>query len=72
MWGRASRPSSRAQLGYACLRRGFFNGLTSAFSSVIFASEIRREDKSTGPFIDPEYFMNFGTELFRFAIALNP
>jgi hypothetical protein len=29
----------------------------------------RREDKSAGPSIDPAYFMNFGMELFRFAIA---
>jgi hypothetical protein len=32
----------------------------------------RREDKSGGPCIDPEYFMKFGVGLIRFAIAMNP
>ena len=78
--GALARPS-RAQLGYcsargACPRWDFFKGLTSAFSSTNFSTAIRekprRDDKSGGPWIDPEYFMNFGMEFFFFAITLNP
>ena len=30
------------------------------------------EDKSAGPCIDPEYFINFGVGCVRFAITMNP
>jgi hypothetical protein len=74
--GALARPS-RAQLGYcACPGRDFFKGVTSAFSSTNFSTATRekprRDDKSDGPWIDPECFMNLGMELFFFAITLNP
>ena len=79
VWGRAgrpSKPSAARQLraaGSICLLRDFFPGLTSALSSTIFSTTTRenprREDKSAGPRIDPAYFLNPGTGLFRLAIA---
>jgi hypothetical protein len=54
------------------LRLPLASGLTTRISPGTSRKSLLGDDRSGGPLIDPAYFMNFGSVLFRFFILPDP